>query len=309
MAYELFLIRVDPSPAPKGLLKELRQAALAIAPAQGPLYEIGKIGGGRFTIDLRSCQATVRPDGGEFRLEDPDPQTVRLIYALAKTGNLIITNSRGPSDAIVVNRTQLKHLPAGMADPKPALCKSAKDLGPLLGIPPKPKRPTRSKPESPGLHDWSKKHMDRRFGRGDPEPHLPGLHEDWERHHLYVQLKPDEGALLAMKRFGQFLKQRKGKARRALPDGGGVGSSDWLLRTPGGETLVPWSVTGYHWRANTDHLIPANIEAWMAILREFARHTDRATGTIVGGKKFVLGDGRSCSLTACESRRARDEEG
>jgi hypothetical protein len=111
-----------------------------------------------------------------------------------------------------------------------------------------------------------------------------------------------------MKRSGRFLKEHKRTTGRGPPGAGGVGSSDWLTRLPTGEVLVPWGVTGYDCRPDTDHLIPANIEAWMAILT-FARQTRRATGSIVGGKKFVLDDGRSSPLTACYSRRARDEEG
>jgi len=309
MAYELFLIRFDPAPAPKGILAELRRAARSVVPAGDPLCEVGQTGGGRFRVETRSSQATVTADGADFRIDAFEPHTVPLVYAIAKAGGMAVTNARGPSETIVTTRGQLKHLPAAIRRSKPAVCESAEELGPLLGLVPQDAKPKRRKADRGGQYEWSKKHGDRRLGRGDPEPYLPGLREDPKERYFYVQLKPGEGSLLLMKRFVQFIKEHKRTTKQGPPGGGGVGNSDWLIRVPTGEVLVPWGVTGYDSRPDSDHLIPANIEAWVALLREFARQTQRATGTIVGGKKFVLDDGRSSPLTACKSRRARDEEG
>jgi hypothetical protein len=312
MAYDLFLFALDDlrsAARRKARLKELRQVALAIVPASDPLCEVGTINGRRFKIELRAAEAIVRADGIQFSIDDLQRETIPLLYQLARTGDMIITEVSGPSAAVVTDRAQLKRLPAEFQKPRPAVCTSPKELARLLGFSPKDAKPKRSKPDTKGLYQWSNIHDNRRFAHGDPEPRLPGLRDKPEERHFYLELKPNEGSLLLMKRFGQFLKEQKKQSHLRLPDGGGVGSTDWLIRLPTGQVLVPWSVTGYHWRPNTDHLIPANIEAWLTILRKFARQTDRATGSISGSKKFLLGDGRSYPLSACESRRARDEEG
>ena len=309
MAYELFLVRVDPSPPHKGLLRELRRAVLPLVPAGDPLCRVGAISGGRFRIKARSCAATVRADGADFRVDGPGPEVLRFIFAVASTGDLVITNAGGRAGTVLTRRAQRKHLPAAMRRPAPALCTSAKALGPLLGIPGTPGRMKAPGPARGGPYDWSHRHQGRRLGRGDPAPDLPGLRPTPEERHVYMGLKAGEGPLLAMERWATFARARLRRAKSAAPSGGGVGNSDWFLRDPGGRVFVPWGVTGYDSRPNSDHLVPANMEAWVTRLQAFARASGRATGTIAAGRALVLSDGRRHPLSACESRRTSDEDG
>ena len=91
-----------------------------------------------------------------------------------------------------------------------------------------------------------------------------------------------------------------------MPQGGGLSSLlvHKELRLPGGEVFIPLDVTGYDSRPNTDHLVPANIERWLAIARAFGRATGRKTGMIKKGRSFVLDTGRRFPLDRLESRTA-----
>jgi hypothetical protein len=310
MAYELYLVRFGPPRSPaqgKVLLGELRKRALALVPADDPLCKVGAISHGSFKIALRFSEAKVADDLVEFLIDDFEQQTIPLIHAIAIKGEYVITNAEGPSSVVVMKAAQLKLLPAELRKPKPAVCTSPKRLAALLGLSPGDIS-GRARPAKGRAYQWSKNHKRRRLGHGDPYPDLPGLRETHNERFLFLQTKPDEGAMLLMDRFHQFLKARK-KLKLPLPGGGGVGNSDWIVRTPTGETFIPWNVSCYAVEPRSEHTIPAKIAAWLDILRDFARQSERASATISAGKGFVLSDGPRHPLGACESRRTTDDEG
>jgi hypothetical protein len=306
MAYDLFLMACDGQSAAsrKDLLKKLRQTALAILPADDRGCKVGTINGGRFKIDWRGTEVIVKKDGVDFSIEDFQAETIPLIYALAKAGDMFIIEACGPSNTVVMGGDQVKRLPAEFRDPKPAVCKSLKDLPRLLGVSSKDIQPAPTKTQKISKkYEWSKKH-ENHSGRGA----LPGLRDEPREVHVFLQVEADEDIVLLLKRFGQFLRERIKKTKVGVPEGGGIWPTDWRLRIPTGEVFLNCQVTGYQSRPNRDHLIGATIEKWQKVLGDFARHSKRAIGTIVAGKKFVLASKKTYLLTACESRRVDPDD-
>ena len=222
-----------------------------------------------------------------------------LIYQIGKGGTMAIIDSGFEPGAIVFSREQLATMPPEFRRPKPTLCTSAAHLARLFGVSTKP-------PASRKLHkryQWSAEHRTRYKG------HLLGIQDNPEESHIYIQAKPGENDRLVHEAFWKFARPgRKRKQKFKLPDGGVLGTigESWELRLPKGEVFIGWSVTGYSWRRNTDHLIPVNLAAWLALARKFGQSTGRLTGTVVKGKTFVLDNGRRYPLTRVESRRGPD---
>ncbi len=279
--------------------RQLRDAARAALPPGEPHYKLGSLNRDRFKIELPSGEGTVHADSAIFDLDEPDFTVISLIYDLAKAGDMAMIESGGPSSTILFDRAQLKSMPPEFRRPKPALCTSAGQLARMLGV------STEKPPARPKLgktHQWSRDHDNRYLGR------LPGLREDNpSERHICVEIKPGEGLEFIAKSLAQFTRALK-KQKQPVPEGGGLTSMcvHKEPRLPTGEIFIPLDVTGYGWRPNTDHLIPANIERWLAIARAFGRETGRNTGMIVNGKMFVLDTGRRYPLAKLESRTAPD---
>jgi hypothetical protein len=249
----------------------------------------------------------VHRDEVEFSIEEFQSQTLKLIYELAKAGDMFMYEAAGPSSVVVMAANQVKRLPKELQKPKPSICKSEKDLPRVLGISAKDIKPARPKPASKGKkYEWSKNHTNH-SGRGN----LGGLREVRDERRIYVELKPDETPNLLDQRFHQFVRAQKKKAGLVEPMGGGVGYAApcWMLRDPKGKVYFCFEVTGYSWRKNTDHLIPVFVESWIKILNDFARHTSRSIGSIVDSKKFAITGGKTHLLSTCESRQVHPDEG
>jgi hypothetical protein len=300
---ELVLVRFDESRSAdqrRALLRRLRETARSIIAKSARGGEVGTIGGGRFRISYRGSEGSVDPDGALFDLDEADFAIVRLIYELAKAGGMVWVDAWAPSSTILFDAAQRESVPPEFRRPRPALCTSAEHLARMLGVSTTPKAPAPRPAKLHEKHRWSHQHENRSRAR------LPGLHADPKRRYIYVQVKPGEGADLLMKQLAAFIRAGKKQKKLTEPAGGGIfcdHSDDWELRLPGGDVFIPLHVTGYGHRPNTDHLIPANIEAWLAIARDFGRQSNRRTATIAGGKTLVLDSGRRYRLAQAESRR------
>ena len=296
---ELVLIRFAKSrsaDARRELVKRRRTAALSALPDRDRQHEIGAISRSRFKVRVRGSGGTVDADGAMFDLDDPDMAVMSVIYEVAKAGDMAMVDSGGPTYAVLFDGGRPNTLPAEWRKPKPAVCKSALQLARMVGASTKAEKPAKK------LHpkyQWSAEHASRSRGR------LPGIGANPKEPVLFVQVTADEDAdvPLMMRRFDRTTVLPRRKANRPVPVGGGVWPEDWQLRLPGGEVFVPWQITGYESRVNEDHLVPWNIETWLRIARAFARRTKRRTGTITGGKTFVLDDGRRFPLGKLESRQ------
>ena len=297
---DLFLIslgELKSRPQRRNLVQKLRETAKVALPMSEPHFKVGSLNHGRFKIELPGGEGTVDHAGATFDLDEPDFTVISLIYALARAGSMAIVDSWGPSSTILFDRAQLKTLPPELRRLKPALCASAAQLARMLEV--STETPRRSPPKLGKKYQWSKDHNNRYLGR------LPGLTEDPEIRYIYIETKSGEGLDLLIQDWHRYLRAQK-KQGKTVPQGGGL-SSMYVhkeLRLPGGEIFIPLDVTGYECRPNADHLVPANIERWLAIARAFGRATSRKTGMILRAKSFVLDTGRRYPLSRLESRTA-----
>ena len=232
---------------------------------------------------------------------------IPLIYRLAKAGDFVIVNEGGGSHVVLTDPVQRKRLPPVWRDENPPVCKSAQDLESLLADSIEAYRKLVRTPEG-FRHQWTRHHIDRSIGRGDPEPNVPGLHEKREIRYVYVRAKPKEGPLLQMKRIARAVRART-RASVSCPEGGGFGGTGWQIRIPNGDVFNCYTVTGYSWQPDTNGLIGHNIDKWVDLLRELGRESSCATAVIAGGREFVCDDGRRFPLDECESRRVTDDDG
>jgi hypothetical protein len=283
--------------AGRALVKRLRKAALVVFPKGGRRGTVGTIGGGRFRITLHGGEGTVDAQGAWFDLSEPDFAQVRLIYDLAKAGGMAWLDSWGPTSTIVFDGAALKTLPVELRRPKPAVCTSAKHLARMMGVSSKEIAPQAKPDDKPWTRGFDKRSRSK----------LPGvrLPPDGECY-IWVQLLPDEGIDLMMKRQGAYVRMGKKQGKLQEPVGGTIGFNhwdDWQIRLPTGEVLVPWHVTGYQSRVNRDHLIQATLDAWVAIARDFARSTRRKIATIENGKTLVVRGGNRHPIARLEHRR------
>ena len=283
--------------ADRAYVKRLREAALAVFPKGVRRGKVGTIGGGRFKITLRPGVGTVDAQGAWFDLDEPDFAVVRLIYELAKAGGMAWVDSWGPASTIVFDRAAVKTLPAELSRPKPAVCTSTGHLARMMGVSPKDVPAKVESDEEPWTRGFNK--------RARQKP--PGLDTlPAGECYVYVQLLPDEDVDLMMKRQWAFVRTGKKEGKLQQPKGGGIFFNhwdDWQIRLPAGQVLVPWHVTGYEHRVHKDHLIPANLEAWLAIARDFARATQRKIATIENGKTLVVRGGGRHPIDRLEQRR------
>lgn len=282
----------------RALLQQLRDAARAALPQDQPHYRVGTLKHNRFKVELPGGEGTVDAEGAMFDLDEPDFWTLSLVFALAKTGGMVMVEG-GPS-TVLFERTQSKTLPPEFRRPKPVVCTSVAHLARMFGV--STKQPVRAEPKLGKKHQWSRDHDNRYLGR------LPGLTEERNVKQLFIETRAGEGLEHLLKDFPRFVRALK-KQGESVPEGGGLSSMavHKELRLPGGEVFIPLDVTGYSWRANTEHLIQPNIEAWLGIARAFCRTTKRQTGMIVKGKTFVLDGGRRYPLSRLESRTAPDD--
>jgi hypothetical protein len=290
---ELVLISLadaDPSRR-RALLKQLRQAALASVPLDDRRYKVTHIRGKRFTITIPGGEGAVDHNGALFEHDELEMPIISLMYNLAKTGNMAVVDSAGPTSTLLFDRADLSKLPAEFRRPKPAVCTSATHLAKMLGVSIKPSKtsPKQSK------NQWSTDHTNRSRGR------IPGLINNPKEPIIYIQTTPDENLQSLMNSFNRFLRAKKLKP----PAGGGIWPEDFQLRLSTDDVFIPWKITGYEARPNSDHLVPTNIENWLKLAHAFARHTNRRTGTIQNGKTFLLNN-RRLPLSKLESRRTPD---
>jgi len=283
----------------RALLQQLRDAARAAVPQDQPRYRVGTLKHNRFKVELPGGEGTVDAEGAMFDLDEPDFSTISLVFALAKTGGMVMIEG-GPS-TVLFDRAQSKTLPLEFRRPKPVVCTSVAHLARTFGL--STKQPARAEPKLGKKHQWSHDHDNRYLGR------LPGLTEQRNVKHLFIETRPGEGLEHLLKDFPRFVRALK-KQGNSVPEGGGLSSMavHKELRLPGGEIFIPLDVTGYSSRANTDHLVQPNIEAWLAIARAFCRKTKRKTGIIVKCKTFVLDGGQRYPLSRLKSRTAPDDE-
>ncbi len=274
------------------LLKQLRQTALASVPLDDRRYKVTHIRGKRFTITIPGGEGSVDHNGALFEHDELEMPIISLIYNLAKTGQMALVDSAGPTSTLLFDRADLSKLPPELRRPRPAVCTSAQHLARMLGVSTKaPPVSTKSSKK----HDWSTDHANRSRGR------IPGLINNPNEPIIYIQTTPDENLESLMKGFNRFLCDKKLKP----PIGSGIWPEDFQLRLPTGNIFIPWKITGYEARPNSDHLVPTNIENWLKLAHAFARHTNRRTGTIQNGKTFLLNN-RRLPLSKLESRRTPD---
>jgi hypothetical protein len=295
---DVFLAKFEPLKSAsrrRELLKKLRDTARRTAPKNDSRYKVGSLNQGSFKVEVPGGSGTVHHDGAFLDLDEPEAPTISLIYELAKAGGMAMVDA-GASGTILFDKAQLKTVPAEFRRPRPAICASAAQLARMLGF---SLKDLPSGPPPPKQYRWS-------ILKSTRWDRLPGFHENPKERELYVETKPGEALNTQLDHLFDFIKALK--KRKKLPEGGGITSilMHWELRLPGGEVFIPWHVTGYGWRANTENLILPTLEKWLAIARAFARQTSRRTGIITRGKALVLDTESRYPLSVLESRYVPD---
>ena len=311
MAHELFLARLWDVPAPPegdDLAQRVRTAALAAIPAGDDRWHVTPLGHGQFDIETPHGDATVRRDHVSFHLHGFSSDLARLIHALAAAGGLAVVNEGGGPHFLLVDPHYLELLPPELREEGPVVCLTPDDLERVLApqLAP-PADALREEYEARALlySRWTRDHVVRSIGHGDPDPNVPGL-DGWQHFRpLYVEAKPKEGPLLLFRRFGRFHSALIAAHNQPLPKLGGVLGSSWQVRLPGGTVFTCWRVGGGppHRDAET---LDQSLARWMQLIGQFAATTGRRTATIED-RHFVLSDGARHPMSDCESRRARDE--
>jgi hypothetical protein len=300
---DLVLVRFDRAGsrvARRALVERLRETALAVFPKGGRQGKVGTIGGARFKVTLRAGEGAVDAQGARFDLDEPDFAVVRLVYELAKAGGMAWVDSWAGPGTVVFDRAAVKGLPAALRRPRPAVCTSLRQLARMMGVPPKDVAPDAEPDEEPDGGPWTRG-LDKRS-----RPKLPGLDTPAQEGCVYVQILPDEDVELMMKRLWAFIRAGKRGGKLEVPTGGGIAFNhwdNWQVRLPAGQVLVPWHLAGYESRPNADHLVPANLEGWLSIARDFARASRRKSATIADGKTLAVRGGGRYPIGRLQYRR------
>src|SRR5262245_37395397 len=138
MSFEIMLARFGPSgeevPKHPNVLRDLERIARELTGKAGEEDAFSLAAdGGSFDIDLPGGTATVGPTFAQFPIQELDPLTLRVVFEIARAGDMAIMTEGGDNPAILTDPAQRPRLPEvwrdGSATP---VCTSPEHLGQLL---------------------------------------------------------------------------------------------------------------------------------------------------------------------------------
>ena len=277
MSIEIGLQRISANgaagPRHADVLSELRQTAHGVLAESQRLDDTTMADDGQsFTVMVPGGTATIYDSCAVFPLVRLDPFWLRMVYAVARTGDMIVV---GDGLAILTDPAQPR--PAWVsADKVVPVCASPDELRIILT------------PWYKGISryaDEMRRELSQKFPVRASKP-IPGLHEDSQSAVIYVQLRGNETALDLLDASGRFYRAAIRDRAPSVPTRGGRRGTAWCLHTPTGEVFSASIVTG-----DTKH--------WVKLLEDFAASQSRLFGRVVNGDTFVVSDGQSFALDTC----------
>lgn len=112
-------------------LKRLADVVLSAVRESGGTDDDVEVATESVLVDLPGGTATIRSSYALFPIEELDVLTLRVVFAVAKTGDMLVVTEGGDYTAIVLSAAQRARLPEAERETSP-VCRSPKQLGELL---------------------------------------------------------------------------------------------------------------------------------------------------------------------------------
>ncbi|HMP08696.1 MAG TPA: hypothetical protein PJ982_20305 [Lacipirellulaceae bacterium] len=265
------------------VLEDMLAATRAAIDSEGSDCWIGSEEPNAFNVEMPGAQGTVKPDHALFQVQELDETTLRVIHAIAKTGDMAVMVEGGHYKAVLTDSKQRENLPSDWISKNDAIpvATTPKRLGQLIRSAFDAAEAYRQKVIS--SYDDTEPLDPSPWGVTDPSERL-----------LYVQARRREKAITQLNHCFKHYRHEFLPGRVGLPAAGGSRGFGWSVRLPTGELFYGIMSSGDH-------------AGWARVIKAFASSEDRLTAT-VEGDRFVLDDGRSFPLNECEPRRLTDED-
>jgi hypothetical protein len=213
---------------------------------------------------------------GKFPVDDLDSLTIRLMFEIARTGDMVIITEGGRYPAILTDPAQLGRLPKEWhRGDRIRVCSSPEQLVHLLSDWYALQAGFRER----AISDW-------RQSVGEPTS-IPGSRPESPASYVYLEARLDETATKQQKRLYRH------KVSGRCPKSGIMMSQFWRLETPGGQAFYAYSYGG-------------DKENWLGTIRDFAASEGRTVGRIENSDTFVQDDGRRFPLAACTCTKVKE---
>jgi hypothetical protein len=313
MAHEIFLSPAWEAADAELPVSRLHDVAHAVVTGRDDRWHVEQLTEGQFGIEFPEGQASVLPTHVAFRLSGISAPLAYLIHALAKAAKVAILNEGGGPHVLLVDPRHIDLLPPDLRKDDPVVCETPEQLlaalGPCFELPVDETREALRRRDELYAR-WTRDHVVRSIGTGDPEPNLPGLSPPTgDQRPVYVRMKPKEGPLQMGRRLARFGREQSKAGRLADEDFAPWHGSSWQVRVPTGDVFNCMYIGPNYRDDTTPEARRHRIEKGVDQFRDFAAATGRCLATLEPGGRFVLSDGRAYALEECESRRARDDDG
>jgi hypothetical protein len=287
MSFDLVLARYDEggtnSPKAPGVLAELHRAAeLALAPdAVSAVHDDG------FEVELEMGSGSVNARHAVFQVAEFGKRDIRLIYDLARAGDMVLILEGGNPRVILTDPKQRPNLPrdwVGEQESTP-VATSAAHLGRLM-------HKALAEPEA------YRSRVAQSYDKHSSQPlnSAPWKSSNYRDRVVYVQARRRERPITQLNKYFKHYDSLYKAGGADLPRGGFLGGFGWIVQLPSAELFYGFATQGDH-------------EGWMKTVRSFASAEARLVGWIEGeGERFVCDDGRSFPLTECACRPQTAED-
>jgi|GEM_PF-5845719 len=225
-------------------------------------------------------EAEVFASHARIRVYDLDLPATRLLFEIARAGDMSFIGGRVSSEWAVIftDNSQVARAPEGWikARESPIVCQSADEIMPslrrILGLDIPPDKRVRVCGESTTV---------------------PGSGPDFLASFVYVEAKPKETATKQVAKVPKFFRQVYKAGGPHQPELGMMTPEWWRLETPAGQVFYVYGFGG-------------DKKNYLALFRDFAAAEGRAVGRIVNFDTFVLDDGHTFPLSACQCTKVRE---
>jgi len=286
-------------PARPGVLQALLTAARRVfAEANMPDETIVAPDGDSFSVVLPSGTATVYANYGVFPgFADIDPLTRRMIFELAKAGDMYILG-----DSLTVRTNPAQPVPRWVrAEQAAPLCQSPEQLAIALEKWLGPYRGFRDSalPELAGQSQAQRTVINLQGKTWiadvleEERTWAPGSRLEGPASFVYVEARPRETATKQQKKLYKHHRDACKARRRRSEDAGLLTAEFWRLTTPADQTFYAYGFGGDN-------------ETWQSMFRGFAAAEGRALGRIENFDTFVQDDGRNFPLSACTCKKVKE---
>jgi hypothetical protein len=280
MGFEIVLARFDEkggdSPKHPAVQADLLRAAQGVVAGKGTI----SLEAGGFVVQLDQCSGQVRANHASFECEAPGRREMRLIYEIARTGDMVVMLEGGKYRAILTDARQRGRLPADWIgdDEETPTATSPTHLATLM----------RGALEVQGSF---RERVAQTYQPAGPSATLnpsPWRAVDPRRRVYYLQARRRERPITLFNRWFKYYEAQVLpratdllEAGILVPAGGTMWGFEWTVSLPSGESF-------YGFASHGDH------EGWLSTLRAFAEEEGRILAAFEGeGERFVCDDGRT----------------